>query len=55
VIAVIDVVMVPERPEREPVPVALSDCPTCLSAGSVRRGVCDICGTEAGERDLVPA
>ncbi len=27
--------------------VEVADCPTCLSAGSVRRGVCDICGTRA--------
>jgi hypothetical protein len=29
---------------RRPVAVEVSDCPSCLSAGSVRRGVCDICG-----------
>jgi hypothetical protein len=34
-------------------PVGLADCPTCLSAGSVRRGVCDICGTRAD--DVPPA
>lgn len=26
-------------------PVVPTDCTTCLSAGSVRRGICDICGT----------
>ena len=50
--AVIDVTLVPEH---EPVPVVVGDCPACLSAGSVRRGVCDICGTEMPEADLVPA
>lgn len=25
-------------------PVVPTDCTTCLSAGSVRRGICDICG-----------
>lgn len=30
-------------------PVSLGDCPACLSAGSVRRGVCDICGTRVEE------
>jgi len=25
-------------------PVIPTDCTTCLSAGSVRRGICDICG-----------
>jgi hypothetical protein len=46
-------------PDHWPSPVELTDCPACLSAGSVRRGVCDICGTEiaAGDsnEDLVPA
>jgi hypothetical protein len=27
-----------------PVPVVPTDCSVCLSAGSARRGVCDICG-----------
>jgi hypothetical protein len=27
-----------------PAPVLITDCTTCRSAGSVRRGVCDICG-----------
>jgi hypothetical protein len=27
--------------------VEVADCPTCLSAGSVRRGVCDICGARS--------
>jgi hypothetical protein len=31
------------RRKRTP-PVVPTDCATCLSAGSVRRGVCDICG-----------
>jgi hypothetical protein len=38
--------------------VELRDCPECLSAGSVRRGVCDICGrhvTARADDDLVPA
>jgi hypothetical protein len=30
-------------------PVKLADCPACLSAGSVRRGVCDICGTRVDD------
>jgi hypothetical protein len=29
---------------RRLVAVEVADCPSCLSAGSVRRGVCDICG-----------
>jgi hypothetical protein len=29
------------------VAVEVADCPTCLSAGSVRRGVCDNCGARA--------
>ncbi len=29
---------------RRLVAVEVADCPRCLSAGSVRRGVCDICG-----------
>ena len=29
---------------RRLVTVEVADCPACLSAGSVRRGVCDICG-----------
>ncbi len=50
---------------RDPALVLLADCPVCLSAGCVRRGVCDICGarlTEGrldggrpDEEDLVPA
>jgi hypothetical protein len=32
---------------RHLVTVEVADCPACLSAGSVRRGVCDICGTRA--------
>jgi hypothetical protein len=28
--------------------VEVADCPACLSAGSVRRGVCDICGARLG-------
>lgn len=35
--------------EHRSVPVGLADCPACLSAGSVRRGVCDICGTRADD------
>jgi hypothetical protein len=27
--------------------VEVADCPICLSAGSVRRGVCDICGARS--------
>ena len=28
-------------------PVVPTDCTVCLSAGSVRRGICDICGAVA--------
>jgi hypothetical protein len=31
-------------PDSARAPVVLTDCPFCLSAGSARRGVCDICG-----------
>jgi len=31
-------------PDGSRAPVVLTDCPFCLSAGSARRGVCDICG-----------
>jgi hypothetical protein len=40
---------------RRLVTVELADCPACLSAGSVRRGVCDICGArpmDAGTRPV---
>jgi hypothetical protein len=37
------------RPRRVTTPVVPTDCPTCLSAGSVRRGICDICGTATVE------
>ncbi|HEX9342776.1 MAG TPA: hypothetical protein VF995_04065 [Actinomycetota bacterium] len=36
-------------------PVGLADCSACLSAGSVRRGVCDICGTRADDGPPVEA
>ena len=36
-------------PGQEPVLVVVSDCPVCFSAGSARRGVCDICGAEVGQ------
>jgi hypothetical protein len=42
---------------RRLVTVELADCPACLSAGSVRRGVCDICGArpmDAGSRPVHP-
>ena len=50
-------------PGADPVSVEISDCPACLSAGSARRGVCDICGERntvtpgrrAGEGELLPA
>jgi hypothetical protein len=29
--------------------VEVADCPSCLSAGSVRRGVCDICGARPSD------
>ena len=38
--------------------VEVADCPTCLSAGSVRRGVCDICGArpvDVEPHPVVPA
>ena len=46
-----------------PVPVVPTDCPVCLSAGSARRGVCDICGAQVpvvavprpGNGELLPA
>jgi hypothetical protein len=42
---------------RRLVPVEVADCPSCLSAGSVRRGVCDICGArpvDTGPRPTQP-
>jgi hypothetical protein len=48
-------------PGNDPVRVVVTDCPVCFSAGSARRGVCDICGADvttpddrAGE-ELLPA
>ena len=43
---------------RRLVTVEVADCPACLSAGSVRRGVCDICGArraDAEPRSVRPA
>ena len=37
------------RSRRVTTPVVPTDCTTCLSAGSVRRGICDICGTASDE------
>ncbi|HZD02213.1 MAG TPA: hypothetical protein VFA46_19090 [Actinomycetes bacterium] len=34
---------------RRLVTVEVADCPACLSAGSVRRGVCDICGARPAQ------
>jgi hypothetical protein len=34
---------------RRLVAVEVADCPSCLSAGSVRRGVCDICGARPAD------
>jgi hypothetical protein len=34
---------------RRLVTVEVADCPICLSAGSVRRGVCDICGARSAK------
>jgi hypothetical protein len=50
-------------PGNDPVLVVITDCPVCFSAGSARRGVCDICGADvtplpdehAGEGELLPA
>jgi len=42
---------------RRLVAIEVADCPSCLSAGSVRRGVCDICGArpvEGGPRPIHP-
>ena len=48
-------------PGDDPVLVVITDCPVCFSAGSARRGVCDICGADvnplpdehAGESELL--
>jgi hypothetical protein len=42
--------MEPTRPgiSSRPATVEAGDCPECRSAGSVRRGVCDICGSHLG-------
>ena len=51
--------MASSPPGSGPAPVVVTDCPVCRSAGSVRRGVCDICGAEvpgrADEGELLPA
>ena len=36
-------------PGPSPALVVITDCPVCFSAGSARRGVCDICGAEVGQ------
>jgi hypothetical protein len=40
---------------RRLVAVEVADCPSCLSAGSVRRGVCDICGARPVDATQQPA
>ena len=35
-------------PGQGPGMVVITDCPVCFSAGSARRGVCDICGAKVG-------
>jgi hypothetical protein len=49
--------MKPTRPatSSRPATVEAGDCPECRSAGSVRRGVCDICGSHLGGADAPPA
>ncbi len=39
---------------RRLVAVEVADCPACLSAGSVRRGVCDICGARPADAEPRP-
>jgi hypothetical protein len=39
---------------RRLVTIELADCPACLSAGSVRRGVCDICGARPMDAGTLP-
>jgi hypothetical protein len=34
-------------PGTAPAAVVVTDCPVCSSAGSARRGVCDICGARS--------
>jgi hypothetical protein len=42
-----------DRGGRLPAQVVVpTDCPSCQSAGSVRRGVCDNCGARAVEQHL---
>jgi hypothetical protein len=36
-------------PGEDPVRVVVTDCPVCFSAGSARRGVCDICGADVAD------
>lgn len=41
-----------DRGERLPTQVVPTDCLSCQSAGSVRRGVCDNCGARTVEQHL---